>query len=99
MSATCTYSTCTKQVLFEVQFIYSIPNDICRYHYFLRYMIFFIDERCIFYPKLWKCLRLLFMLLKNIFEVCIVLVLLLFIFLLISCIKIESISNASHLNS
>lgn len=63
--------------------------DIGRYYYFLRYMIFFIDERCIFYFKLWKCIRFLFMLLKNIFEVCIVFVFLFFIFLLISCIKIE----------
>lgn len=90
MSATCTYSTCTKQVLFEVQFIYSIPNGHRQVPlFFTVHDFFFIDERCIFYPKLWKCIRLLFMLLKNIFEVCIVLVLLLFIFLLISCIKIE----------
>lgn len=90
MSATCTYivHVPNRYYLKYNSFILSLM-DIGRYHYFLRYMIFFIDERCIFYPKLWKCIRLLFMLLKNIFEVCIVLVLLLFIFLLISCIKIE----------
>lgn len=88
MSATCIVHVPNRYYLkYNSKFILSLM-DIGRYHYFLRYMRF-IDEKCIFYPKLWKCICLFFMLLKNIFEVCIVLVLLLFIFLFISCIKIE----------